>query len=211
MIYRHKDIYIDENKKYDLNHGIRYSKYHVFYPHLNHIITVRRGFYLVDLNNLFLKYGDSFKLRLSKLLVSGEIFTDKEIMSFLDTKLGFQKFMVNLVYSGTPKKLSLGNIKFIYRIFVKQRSSFRYLASIEETDLSKYDASKLRNKNQPGKSLLELIFNLDTLKDYCCGCKFLTLHQNNPEYCISEHSFGIISLILTLRLCKERNKNYLRI
>lgn len=209
MIYRHKDIYIN-NKWHRLNHHIRYGKYGIFYPGLKHIITVRRGFYLVDLNNLFLKYGDSFKLKLSQLLASGDIFTDKDIMSFLDTKLGFQKFNVELIYESTPKKLPLENIKFINRIFIKQQNSFKYLTSIEEVDLNKYDTSKLRNKNQPGKSLLELIFNLDTLKIYCRD-KCIALHQNDPKYCIGEHSFGLISLILTLRLCRERNKNYLRI
>ena len=209
---KYKDIYINLEGR-GLNHHIKYGSRYIIYPCLKFTITVDRGFYLIDLNNLFLKYGDSFRIKLSQLLSSGDIFTDRDIMNYLDTSLGFQKFIVSFRYKSTPKKLSLGNLNIIKSIHVKQKSYFKKPASVTDIDLSTLDLSRLSNK-LPGKSLLRLIFDLEKLRDYCKREEniFNTLSSlSNPNYCINDYSFGIISLILTIRLCNERNKNYLRI
>lgn len=217
IIYRYKDLFIKSEGR-GLNHHIKYGSRFIIYPLLKFSITIDHGIYLLDLNNLFLKYGESIKFKLSQLLASGDIFTDKDIMSYLDTKLGFRKFIISLNYSSTPKKLTLGNIKLIKSIYIKERSSFTkpHLDFIGDANYDRYDFSRLTDKKLPGKSLLELILDLSKLEDYCSRKKentvFKTLSTfSDQNYCISEYSQGLMSLILTLRLCKERNKNYLRI
>lgn len=217
MIYKYKDLFIKSEGR-GLNHYVKYGSKYIIYPCLKFTITIDRGIYLIDLNNLFLKYGESIKFKLSQLLASGDIFTDKDIMSYLDTKLGFRKFIISFNCSSTPKKLTLGNIKFIKSIYIKEKSSFTkpHSDSIVDANYDRYDFSRLTNKKLPGKSLLNLILDLSKLRDYCNRKKentvFKTLSTfSDQNYCISEYSFGLMSLILTLRLCKERNKNYLRI
>jgi hypothetical protein len=217
IIYRYKDLFIKSEGR-GLNHYVKYGSRFIIYPLLKFSITIDHGIYLLDLNNLFLKYGESIKFKLSQLLASGDIFTDKDIMSYLDTKLGFRKFIISLNYSSTPKKLTLGNINLIKSIYIKERSSFTkpHLDFIVDANYDRYDFSRLTDKKLPGKSLLDLIFDLSKLEDYCSRKKentvFKTLSTfSDQNYCISEYSQGLMSLILTLRLCKERNKNYLRI
>lgn len=214
--YKYKDLFIKSEGR-GLNHYVKYGSRFIIYPLLKFSIIIDHGIYLLDLNNLFLKYGESIKFKLSQLLASGDIFTDKDIMSYLDTKLGFRKFIVSFNYNSIPKKLTLGNIKFIKSIYIKERSSFtKHSDFIIDANYDRYDLSRLTNKKLPGKSLLDLILDLSKLRDYCNRKKentvFKTLSTfSDQNYCISEYSFGLMSLILTLRLCKERNKNYLRI
>lgn len=208
---KYKDFYLDF-EGFGLNNYIIAGSKRI-HTRKHYKLKMERGIYLLDLYQVISVYGKSMLTYLKDLFNSGDIYSDKKILDYLnDIKLGFCKFNVEYKMVGsTKKKFPLGCANLIKDIKVyKQTKPISRGYQIEPSSnvvQDMFDFSRLPN-NLPGEHLLKVIaLDLDTLKDIVTKRKTFISYSDM----FGDYHLGLISLILTLRLCKERNKNYLRI